>query len=89
MISSSAFWKQKCENLKNVSLTFFKFQSIPTNSVSGQRPSGRQFYYTGVTIYIKTRQLVFVSVDRQTFFGFKMTSNSRDTSPLRPLNEYF
>ena len=25
---------QKCENLKNVSLTFFKFQPIPTNSVS-------------------------------------------------------
>ena len=27
MICSSAFWKQKCENLNNVSLTFFKFQS--------------------------------------------------------------
>ena len=25
MICSSAFWKQKCENLKNVSLTFFNF----------------------------------------------------------------
>ena len=34
----SAFWKQKYENLKNISLTaFFKFQSIPTYSVSGQR----------------------------------------------------
>ena len=32
-----AFWKQKCENLKNISLTFFKFQSILTYSVSDQR----------------------------------------------------
>ena len=30
VICSSAFWKQKCENLKNISLTFFKFQSIPS-----------------------------------------------------------
>ena len=37
VICSSAFWKQKCENLKNISLTFFKYQSIPANSVSGQR----------------------------------------------------
>ena len=27
---SRTFWKQKCENLKNISLTFFKFQSFPT-----------------------------------------------------------
>ena len=26
----------------------------------------------------------FVSVDRQTFLGFEMASNSRVTSPLRP-----
>ena len=32
-----AFWKQKCENLKNISLTFFKFQSILTHSVSDLR----------------------------------------------------
>ena len=25
----------------------------------------------------------FVSVDRQTFLGFEMTSNSRDTCPLK------
>ena len=37
VICSSAFWKQKCENLKNISLTFFKFQSTPAYSVSGQR----------------------------------------------------
>ena len=30
VICSSAFWKQKCKNLKNISLTFFKFKSIPT-----------------------------------------------------------
>ena len=30
VICSVAFWKQKCENLKNVPLTFFKFKSIPT-----------------------------------------------------------
>ena len=37
VVCSSAFWKQKCENLKYISLTFFKFQSIPTYSVSDQR----------------------------------------------------
>ena len=37
VICSGVFWKQKCENLKNVSLAVFKFQSIPTYSVSGQR----------------------------------------------------
>ena len=37
ILRSSAFWKQKYKNLKNISLTFFKFQSIPTYSVSGQR----------------------------------------------------
>ena len=33
VICSRAFWKRK--NLGNVSLTFVKFQSIPTYSVSG------------------------------------------------------
>ena len=37
VICSSAFWKQNCENLQNVSLAFFKFQSVPTDSVSDQR----------------------------------------------------
>ena len=37
MICSDAFRKQKCENFKNVSQTFFKLQSIPTYSVSDQR----------------------------------------------------
>ena len=32
-----------------------------------------------MVIYNKTRQLLFVSVDRQTFWGLEMTSNSRDT----------
>ena len=35
VICPSAFSKQKCTNLNNVSLTFFKFQSIfPTLSVA-------------------------------------------------------
>ena len=76
MICSSAFWKQKCENLKNVSLAFFKFQS---------RGITRQFYCTGIIIYNKTRELFFVSIDRQTFLGLEMTSNSRGTSPLSTL----
>ena len=46
------------------------------------RGTNRQFYCTGVIIYNKTRQLFFVSVVRQTFLGFEMTSNFRDTSPL-------
>ena len=27
--SSASVWKQKCENLQNISLKIFKFQSIP------------------------------------------------------------
>ena len=81
MICSSAFWKQNCENLKNISLTFFKFQSIPAYSVSGQR------YYSTVLlhwviIYNKLHNYFFVSADRQTFWGFEMTTNLRDTFPL-------
>ena len=33
-------------------------------------------------IYNKTRQLFYVSIDRQTFLGFEMTLNLRDTSPF-------
>ena len=47
VICSGAFWKQKCENLKNVSL------SIPTYSVSSQRHYNRQFYCTRVIIQNK------------------------------------
>ena len=36
VLCSSTRWKQKYENLKNISLTFFKFRSIPTYSVSGE-----------------------------------------------------
>ena len=85
VICSSAFWRQKCENLRNISLTFFKFQSIPAYSVSGQsrtRGTNRQFHCTGVIIYNKLDNYFFVSADRQTFLGFKMTANLRDTSPL-------
>ena len=72
MICSSAFWKQKCENLKMLALlSFHPFQ-----------PSDRQFYCTGVIIYTKLDNYInFVSVDRQTFLGFEMISNSDDGSP--------
>ena len=81
MICSSIFWKQKCENLKNISLTFFQFQSIPALSLA--RGSNRQFYCTGVIIYNKLDNHFFVSADRQSFLGFEMTANLHDTSPLR------
>ena len=35
-------------------------------------------------IYNKLDNHFFVSVDRQTFLGFEMTANLRDTGPLRP-----
>ena len=95
MICSSAFWKQKYKNnLKNVSLTFFKFKSIPIHTVSNERHFNaflcilrhfnRQFYCTVVIIYDKTSVTVFffVSVDKQRFWGLEVTSPSRDTSPL-------
>ena len=78
MICSCAFWKQECENLKDISLTFFKFQSIPTYSVCDQR----QFYCTAVIIYDKLDNHFVVSADRQTFLGHEMAANLRDTSPL-------
>ena len=39
MTCSGVFWKRKCENLKTVSLTFLKLNSILTNSICGQRHS--------------------------------------------------
>ena len=49
VICSSAFWKQKWENVKNISLTFFKFQSnsIPAHSVPGQRHLSTVLLYWG------------------------------------------
>ena len=82
MICSSAFWKQKCENLKNISLTFFKFQSAYWPTLSLARGTNLQFYCTGVIIYNKLDNYLVVSADRQTFLGFEMTANLRDTSPL-------
>ena len=49
------------------------------------RGTNQQFYCTGVIIYNKLDNFFFVSVDRQTFLGFEMTSNSRDTSLLNCL----
>ena len=46
------------------------------------QPSNRQFYCTGVIICTKLHNYInFVSVDRQTFLGFEMKSNSCDGSP--------
>ena len=81
MICSRAFWKQKCKNLKNISLTFSSFNPYrPTLSlVRGTNP---QFYCTGVIVYNKLDNFFFVSADRQTFLDFEMAANLHDTSPL-------
>ena len=74
MICSNAFWKQTCENLKNISLTFFKFNPYrPTLSLAGGTIG--QFYCTGVIICNKLDNYFVVSSDRQTFLGFEMTTN--------------
>ena len=52
----------------------------PTQSLT--RGINQQFDCTGVIIYDKTRQLFFVSVDKQRFWGFEMTASLRDTSLL-------
>ena len=52
------FENTKCENLKNVSLIFFKFSIHSSYSVSA-RGTNRQFYCTGVIIYNKTKQPFF------------------------------
>ena len=81
MICSSAFWKQKCANLKNISLMFSSFNpNRPTLSLA--KGTNRQLYCTGVIIHNKLDNYIFVSSDRQTFLGCEMTANLRDTSPL-------
>ena len=47
------------------------------------RATNRQFYSTGVIIYNKLDNYFVVSTDRQTFLGFEMTGNLRNTSPLK------
>ena len=83
MICSSAFWKQKCENLKNISQIFFLTFNPHRPSLSLARGTNRQFYCTGVIIYNKLDNSFFVSADRRTFLGLEMTANLRDTFPLR------
>ena len=80
MICSSPFWKQKCGNLKNISLTFFNLYQ-PTLSLA--RGTNRQFYCIGVIIYNKRDKYFVVSADRQTFLGFEMTVHLHDASPLK------
>ena len=68
--------------MKNISLTFFKFQSIPAYSVSGQRHKSTVLLHWGGN-YNKVDNYFVVSADRQTFLGFEMTANLHDASPLR------
>ena len=79
MICSSAFWKQKCKNLKNISFNPHR----PTLSLA--RGTSRQFYCTGV-IYNKLDNYFFVSAERQTYLGFETTANLHDASPLTENN---
>ena len=51
--------------------------------MSRVRGTNQQFYCTGVIIYNELDNYFVVSADRQTFLGLEMTSNLRDTSPLR------
>ena len=64
--------KQKCENLKNVSLIFFKFQSIPTYYVPSLRADVSSF-----------RCCTRIRVTNN--MGFKKTPNSLDISALTGL----
>ena len=50
-------------------------------SFNPYRPN-QQLYCTGGIIYYKLNSCFFVSADRQTFLGFEMTANLRDTSSL-------
>ena len=86
MICSCTFWKQKCENLKNISLIFFKFQSILTSTLSLARGTNQQFYCTGVIVYNKLDNYFVVSADRQTFLGFEMIANLHDMYGLPPFD---
>ena len=46
------------------------------------RGTYRQFYCTEVIIVNKLDNYFVVSADSQTFLGFEVTANFRDTSPL-------
>ena len=82
MICSSAFWKQKCENLKNISLTFQVSIHTGLLCLWPEALIDSFINCTGVIIYNKLDNYFFVSADRQKFLGFEMTANLRDTSPL-------
>ena len=56
----------------------------PTLSLA--RGTNRQFYRTGVIIFNKLDNYFVVSANSQTFLGFEMTANFRDTSPLSILH---
>ena len=69
MVSSSPFWKQKCENLKKIRLIFFKFNSLRSNQFM-TRDTYRQFWYTGVVVNTKLDHYFMVSVNPKTFLAF-------------------
>ena len=69
--------------LENASLTFFSSFNPYRPTLSLARGTNLQFYCTGVIIYDKLNNYFVVSADRQTFFGFEMTANLPDTSPLK------
>ena len=56
----------------------------PTLSLA--RGTNRQFCRTGVIIFNKLDNYFVVSANSQTFLGFEMTENFRDTSPLSILH---
>ena len=47
------------------------------------RGTNRQFYCTGVIIFNKLDNYFVVFADSQTFLGFEITANFRNTSPLK------
>ena len=81
VICSSAFGNKNVKTWITLALHFSSFNPYrPILSVV--RGTNRQFYCTGVIIYNKLDNYFVVSADRQTFLGFEMTANLRDTSPL-------
>ena len=72
------YWNVQLEICSSAFSTFNPYR--PTVSLA--RGTYRQFYCTGVIIYNKLDNHSFISDDRQTFLGFEMKGNLRDTSPL-------
>ena len=75
--------KKSTQFLKGTTRDLFKRILEPNRlTLSLVRGTNRQFYCTGVITYDKLDNYFVVSADRQTFLGFEMTANLRDTSLL-------